>query len=41
MFKVPEEYVSAKQIPLEGDLEKFVQIKTSPFQIRFLYQDDD
>lgn len=39
MFKVPDEYVSANQIPLQGDLSQFVQIRTAPFQMKFLYQD--
>ncbi len=39
MFKVPEEYVSANQIPLQGDLSQFVQIRPAPFQVKFLYQD--
>jgi len=40
MFKVPEEYVSANSLPIMGNLDQFVQVRASPFQLKFLFDDD-
>jgi hypothetical protein len=38
-YEVPDEFISTKDIPLYGDLNKYVAISANPFQVSFLYAD--
>lgn len=40
MYKVPDEYINANNLMLQGDLSQFVRILPSPFQVQFLYTKD-
>ncbi len=40
MFSVPEEYVNSNQLKLSGDLSQLIEILPQPFQIKFLFADD-